>query len=131
MKGDEVLRGIRGATSVARDTAQDIVDGSAELVAEVLERNLIDARDIVSILFTASHDLSAEFPAVAARQLGLSGVPLMCAREIAVPGSVDRCIRMLVHAYMPRSRTVRHVYLHEARRLRIDLVEGEGPQPTA
>ncbi len=128
MRDDEILRGIRGATSVPHDTPDAIVDGTAELVTEVLERNAIEARDIVSILFTASHDLSAEFPAVAARQLGLSAVPLMCAREIPVEGSVDRCIRMLVHAYMPRERTVRHVYLHDARRLRIDLVEGEGPQ---
>jgi len=128
MRDDEILRGVRGATSVGQDTPDAITAGSAELVAEVLERNELAPENIVSIIFTVSHDLTSEYPAVAARQLGLSGVALMCAREIPVPGSVERCIRMLVHAYMPRSSPVRHVYLHDARRLRVDLVEGDGPR---
>ena len=89
------VRAIRGAIQVDADTREDVLEGSAELVTAVLERNQLSADDIISILFTATPDLTAEFPAYAARLLGLTDVPLMCASEIAVPGAMPRVLRLL------------------------------------
>jgi len=122
MTGERV-RAIRGATSVAHDAPEQIVDATIELVQELLDRNGLSADDLISMVFTLTTDLQSEFPAVAARQLGLSAVPLLCAQEIPVPGSLEKCIRVLVHCYAPAARVIRHVYLHEARRLRLDLIE--------
>jgi chorismate mutase len=118
-----VLRAVRGATSIAEDTSAAIRAGTAELLREVLARNDLIPDDLVSIIFTATEDLAADFPAVAARELGLSAVPLICAREIPVVGSMPRCIRVMVHCYAPAARSIRHVYLREARQLRLDLPE--------
>ena len=120
---DVRLKAIRGATSVSHDAPDQIVAATIELVQQVLERNGLTGDDLVSMIFTSTHDLTSEFPAVAARQLGLSSVPLLCSQEIPVPGSLDRCIRVLVHTYAPSEQPIRHVYLHEARRLRLDLIE--------
>lgn len=119
----ERLRAIRGATSVVNDLPDEIVDATTELMTELLERNGLTNEDLVSVIFTATGDLTSEFPAVAARKLGMSSVPLLCASEIPVPGSLDRCIRVLVHCYAPAARVIRHVYLREARRLRLDLID--------
>jgi chorismate mutase len=94
-------------------------------MVELLARNELAADDLVSCIFTLTDDLDAEFPAVAARRMGLSKVPLLCAREIPVPGSLARVIRVLMHAYAPRGADPRHVYLGEAAKLRLDL---EGAQ---
>jgi chorismate mutase len=118
-----VLRAVRGATSVAQDTSEAIREGTAELLGEVLARNGLTADDLVSIIFTATADLNADFPAAGAREIGLSAVPLLCTREIPVVGALGRCIRVMVHCYAPADRPIRHVYLHEARRLRTDLPE--------
>jgi chorismate mutase len=118
-----VLRAVRGATSVPEDTAAAIRARTAELLTEVLDRNGLAADDLVSIIFTATQDLAAEFPAVAAREIGLSRVPLLCTREIPVVGALPMCIRLLAHCYAPPERPIRHVYLHEARQLRTDLRE--------
>lgn len=116
------IRAVRGAVQVEADTREDILEGAAELVTAVLERNALSADDVVSILFTATPDLTAEFPAYAARQLGLTDVPLMCAAEIAVPGALPRTLRLLAHVDTPRSRAeMRHVYLRGAAALRTDL----------
>jgi chorismate mutase len=122
MTGERV-RAIRGATSVGHDAPEQIIDATIELVQELLDRNGLSADDLISMVFTLTTDLQSEFPAVAARQLGLSAVPLLCAQEIPVPGSLEKCIRVLVHCYAPAARVIRHVYLHEARRLRLDLIE--------
>lgn len=122
MTGERV-RAIRGATSVGHDAPEQIIDATVELVQELLDRNGLSADDLISMVFTLTTDLQSEFPAVAARQLGLSAVPLLCAQEIPVPGSLEKCIRVLVHCYAPAARVIRHVYLHEARRLRLDLIE--------
>jgi chorismate mutase len=116
------VRAVRGAIQVARDTREDILSGASELVLEVLARNSIDPADLISVLFTATADLTAEFPAYAARQLGLTDVPLMCAAEIAVPGALPRTLRLLAHVEteLPRS-AIRHVYLGGAASLRTDL----------
>jgi chorismate mutase len=99
-----------------------VLEGSAELVRAVLERNVLSPDDIISILFTATPDLTAEFPAYAARLLGLTDVPLMCATEIAVPGAMPRVLRLLAHVETDLARAdVRHVYLRGAAALRSDL----------
>jgi chorismate mutase len=115
------LRALRGATTVKKNDAEAILDGTEELVREVMERNGLHPDDMVSCIFTCTNDLDAEFPAVAARRLGLNTVPLICAREIDVPGALPRVIRLLLHCYSDESAEARHVYLHEARSLRRDL----------
>ncbi len=116
------LRAVRGATTVERDDGDLIVAATAELLSEMLRANELRPDDVVSLLFTATQDLSAEFPAVGARSLGLAHVPLLCATEIPVPGSVPRCIRVLMHAYTPVApHELRHIYRGDARSLRSDL----------
>lgn len=123
MNTHAVLRAVRGAITVDADTPEEIRAGTTELMTALLDRNALEAPEMVSILFTLTPDLRAEFPAVAAREMGLSSVPLLCAGEIDVPGAMRRCIRVMVHCYMPPQRPVRHVYLREARQLRTDLPE--------
>jgi chorismate mutase len=115
------LIALRGATTVQDNDAEAILTATEELMRELLARNALSAGDLVSCLFTLTNDLDAEFPAVAARRMGLSAVPLMCAREIPVPGALPRVIRVLIHCYPPAGREPQHVYLHEARGLRLDL----------
>jgi chorismate mutase len=115
------LFALRGANSVERNEAAAILDATDELVRELLDRNGLEPGDLVSCIFTMTDDLDAEFPAVAARRLGLDHVPLLCAREVPVPGSLPRVIRALVHYYAPEAHCPRHVYLGEARILRADL----------
>jgi chorismate mutase len=116
------VRALRGATTVAHDDGPAIVEATAHLLREMMERNGIEADDLVSVIFTATPDLSSEFPAVAARRLGISHTPLLCATEIDVGGAVARCIRVLMHLYTTKTPSeLRHVYLGEARDLRADL----------
>jgi len=116
------VRAIRGAIQVAANERQAVLDGASELVQEVLRRNHVDPADLISILFTETPDLTAEFPAYAARQLGLTDVPLMCATEIAVPGALPRTLRLLAHVETDLARAdIRHVYLRGAAALRTDL----------
>lgn len=118
-----VLRAIRGAISVSEDSSDVIRQATGELLRELLDRNGLVADDLVSIIFTATDDLTADFPAVAAREMGLSAVPLLCTREIPVRGALPRCVRVLMHCYADADRDIRHVYLGEARQLRTDLPE--------
>ena len=120
---DPRLVALRGATTVDRDDSGDIRDRTAELLRELLERNALPIDDIVSIVFTATPDLRSDFPAVAAREIGLSHTPLLCAQEIPVAGAVARCVRVLIHCYSSATAKAHHVYLHEARQLRLDLPE--------
>jgi chorismate mutase len=115
------LFALRGANSVERNDAGLILSATDELVRELMARNDLTAEVMVSCIFTMTEDLDAEFPAVAARALGLDRVPLLCAREVPVPGSVPRVIRALVHYYAGEDHEPRHVYLGEARSLRADL----------
>ena len=117
------LRALRGATTVDVDTSEAIRERTAELVTALLERNALAIDDIVSVVFTATRDLTADFPAVAARSVGLASTPLLCSQEIPVVGAVERCVRALVHCYLPQGRASHHVYLHGARQLRLDLPE--------
>ena len=119
------LRALRGATTVERNDADAILDATEELLRELIERNELVQEDMVSCLFTCTDDVNAEFPAVAARRLGLGAVPLLCSREIDVPGSLPRVIRVMLHCYADPSVPARHVYLREAVALRRDLQEAQ------
>jgi chorismate mutase len=115
------LFALRGANTVERNEAGAILAATDELVREMMERNSLAPEAMVSCIFTLTDDLNAEFPAVAARRLGLDQVPLLCAREVPVPGAMPRVIRTLVHYYAEEGHEPRHVYLGEARGLRADL----------
>lgn len=116
------VRAVRGAIQVDADERDQILAGATELVSEVLRRNEIDPADLISIVFTATPDLTAEFPAYAARMLGLVDVPLLCTTEIAVPGALPRVLRLLAHVESAKERSaIRHVYLRGAAALRTDL----------
>jgi chorismate mutase len=119
--GESRLYALRGAISVERNDAQSILAATSELVSELMRRNEIEPDQMVSCIFSCTEDLNAEFPAVAARDLGLDRVPLLCAREVDVPGALERVIRVLVHYYSDDSHRTQHVYLGEARKLREDL----------
>jgi chorismate mutase len=115
------LYALRGAITVERNDAEEILAATDELMRALMERNGLDPDALVSCLFTLTEDLDAEFPALAARRMGLSAVPLMCAREVPVPGALPRVIRVLVHYYAEQGHVSRHVYLRDARALRADL----------
>jgi chorismate mutase len=116
------LVALRGANTVTENTAEAILSATDALMREILSRNGLGADDLVSCIFTLTPDLDAQFPAVAAREMGLSSVPLLCAREIPVPGALPQVIRVLIHAYLPdREAQPQHVYLGDAIKLRLDL----------
>ncbi|HKG39753.1 MAG TPA: chorismate mutase [Conexibacter sp.] len=115
------LFALRGAITVEHNDAEEILSATDELMRELMRRNGLDTRALVSCLFTLTDDLDAEFPAKAARRMGLSAIPLMCAREVPVPNSLPRVIRVLVHYYAEEDHVSRHVYLREAKALRTDL----------
>ena len=118
------MRAIRGAIQVADDSVAALQHSVPRLLLSLLEENQIAYSDIVSILFTATPDLTADFPAAAARSLPLGDVPLICASEIAVPGALERVVRVLLHVETDRSRAeIRHVYLDGAEVLRKDLAQ--------
>jgi chorismate mutase len=119
--GESRLHALRGAISVERNDAESILTATRELMGELMARNEIGADQMVSCIFSCTGDLDAQFPAVAARDLGLDRVPLLCAREIDVPGAMERVIRVLLHYYADGSHRAQHVYLGEARKLREDL----------
>ena len=116
------VRAVRGATQVDADDRQQVLDAVTELLQAVLDKNDLDHDDLISVLFTATPDLTSEFPAYAARQMGIVDVPLLCAAEIDVPGAMPRVLRLLAHVETSASRAeIRHVYLHGAAALRTDL----------
>ena len=115
------LFALRGASSVDQNDAQAILGATEWLLREILRRNDLDPDEIVSCIFTLTEDLDAEFPAVAARNIGFQNVPLLCAREVPVPGAVPKVIRVLMHYYAAEDHVSQHVYLGEARALRSDL----------
>ena len=115
------LFALRGANSVESNTRESILGATAALMQELLDRNQLGPDQLVSCIFTVTDDLDAEFPAVAARGIGLNAVPLICAREVPVPGSLPRVVRALVHYHAAEDHHPRHVYLGETRVLRADL----------
>jgi chorismate mutase len=117
------LRGIRGATVADQDQAETILQATRELLEAILSANpTLKPADLASVFFSVTEDLAAAYPALAARELGWNQVPLLCSREIPVPGSLPRCIRVLLHwnTDLPQS-AIRHVYLGAAAELRPDL----------
>ena len=121
MSEPERIWGVRGAVQVERNDAGSILAATRELLGELIARNRLDADHLVSVIFTSTEDLDAEFPAVAARELGLDQVPLLCNREIDVPGAMPRVIRVLAHYYAAAAHSPAHVYLGETQQLRADL----------
>ena len=121
MSEDLRLWAVRGATKVSRNDPGLIVEATEELMRELMSRNDLAIEQMVSCIFTSTHDLNAEFPAVAARNLGLDTVPLLCAREIDVPNAMRSVIRVLLHYYAPVDHTPTHAHLGEAQELRSDL----------
>jgi chorismate mutase len=117
-----VCRGVRGATTVEENSKESILKATRQLLALMIRRNEIRSEDICSAIFTLTKDLNAEFPALAARQMGWLEVPLLCGYELEVPGSLPRCVRILVHwnTTVPQN-AIHHVYIHDAMSLRPDL----------
>ncbi|MFC6886648.1 MULTISPECIES: chorismate mutase [Actinomadura] len=118
------VRAVRGATQVDADDRDQILAATTELVTEVMSRNGLTTDDVISVVFTATPDLTAEFPALAARKLGFHDVPLLCASEIAVPHALPRVIRLMAHIETGRPRSdIQHVYLRGAVALRLDIAQ--------
>ena len=112
-------RGIRGATTVEANTAEDILEATEELLTRLIDLNGIKVEDVCSAIFTTTSDLTAEFPAVAARRLGWTEAALLCSHEMNVPGSLKKCIRILIHWNTEKdAREIKHVYLRSAKELR-------------
>jgi chorismate mutase len=111
---------VRGAVQAEND-AGSVLEMTEELLRAIVEANQLEPDQMISAIFTTTEDIDAEFPAVAARRMGLNEVPLMCAREIPVPGAMRGVIRVMLHTYLPAGATARHVYLGETRKLRADL----------
>lgn len=118
------LRGVRGATTVEANTSEAVLRGTRELLALMIRSNGIDPDDVCSVLFTTTRDLDAEFPALAARQLNWMNVPLMCGNEMAVPGALEKCVRILIHWNTPKkAEEIVHVYIRDAVSLRPDMTK--------
>ena len=118
------IRAIRGAVQVDVDERAAILEGTTELVSEVMARNDLVPDDVISVLFTVTPDLRTEFPALAARKIGFQDVPLLCATEIPVPGALPRVVRLMMHVDTDRSRReIQHVYLRGAAALRLDIAQ--------
>jgi chorismate mutase len=115
-------RGVRGATTIAANTREDILTATRQLLALMIRRNGIESSDVASALFSTTPDIDAEFPALAARQLGWLDVPLLCSHEMAVPGSLPMCIRVMIHWNTDKPQNeIEHIYVRDAKRLRPDL----------
>jgi len=116
-----VYRGVRGATTVEANTREAILEETRKLLALMIRFNEVESTDVASAIFTVTPDLNAEFPALAARQLGWFDVPLLCTNEISVVGALPKCVRILIHWNTDRAQTdITHVYMNEAVRLRPD-----------
>lgn len=125
--GQLLCRGVRGATTVETNTAEAILNATTELLQTMIEANTIEQERVASVLFTTTMDLNAAFPAVAAREIGWTDIALLNAHEMAVPGALPRCIRILLHLNTERTaKQIRHIYLREATKLRPDLAMQAG-----
>jgi chorismate mutase len=117
----KILRGLRGATTASTNSREAILEATEELIRSLQDANGFQPEDVESAIFTSSPDLTAEYPARAARRLGWDTVPLLGASEVAVPGGLERCIRLLLHVYTARPpRELKHIYLRGAAKLRPD-----------
>lgn len=117
---------LRGATTIETDSRAQVLERTTELLSAMLQRNSLGSQDLISLIFTATDDIHAEFPAAAVREAGISDVPMLCARELPIdgPSNIPLCIRVMAHVHTDRTRAeLRHAYLHGARQLRSDLPE--------
>jgi len=122
MNSEKQVRAFRGATQLAEDTSTQMTSAVTELLREIMSQNGLEDGDLISVFFTATQDLVSDFPATGARSMGFGDVPLMCAAEIAVVGSLPRCVRVMLHARTTRERgDIKHIYLRGASVLRKDL----------
>ncbi|MCP4135726.1 MAG: chorismate mutase [bacterium] len=120
------VRGIRGAITIESNSREEILAKTGEMLESLIEKNTVEVDEIVSVVFSVTEDIDAEFPAVAARNLGWNYTPMLCTREIPVPGSLKNCIRVLLHLNTEKKQhEMRHVYLYGAKKLRPDL-DNEG-----
>lgn len=125
--GQLICRGVRGAITVANNTADDILDATRELLIAIIKANAIEKDYVASVIFSTTPDLNAVFPAVAARELGWTDIPLICTHEMSVPGALPRAVRILIHLNTDKKPgELYHPYLRDARRLRPDLPEPSG-----
>jgi chorismate mutase len=116
------IRGIRGAIAVSRNTKDEIISSTIALLKKMATSNKVKVDDIASIFFSVTKDLNAEFPAIAARKLGWTSTPLLCTYEIDVPGSLKRCVRVLMHVNSNKSqKAIKHTYMNDAKKLRPDI----------
>ena len=117
-------RGVRGATVAKANTKEAIIEATREMLLRLVEANGIQSEDIASAFFSTTHDLNAEFPAIAARQIGWTDAALMCMHEMEVPNSLPMCVRVLVHWNTDkRANEIRHIYMNGAEKLRPDLIK--------
>jgi chorismate mutase len=118
------VRAIRGATTIDNNTVSEIIKETKHLLSEIVEQNNINKDDIISVIFSTTGDINATFPAVAAREMGWTDIALMCTNEMEVPGSLEKCIRVMMHINTEKSnKEIKYVYLGKARALRPDLTE--------
>jgi len=120
---DMRIQGIRGAITVDKNSEREIIDKTKELLKTIIDANDLDISNIISIIFTATKDLDAAYPAVAARELGMVETPLFCCQEMYVEGSLDKCIRVLIHVERREDKKPKHIYLGRAVNLRPDLAK--------
>lgn len=118
------VRALRGATTIGKNLHKEIVYETKNLLSEIVQANSISKDDIISVIFSTTRDINAAFPAVAAREMGWTDIPLMCTNEMEVPGSLEKCIRVLMHINTDKSNSqLKHIYLKEAKKLRPDLIK--------
>lgn len=120
----QICRGVRGATTIQKNKEEQIISETKDLLKKMLEKNHIDTEQIASILFTTTNDITAAYPAKAARDLGMHQVPLLCFQEMRVENSLPLCIRILIHwnTNLPQDQ-IKHIYLNQAQQLRPDLIK--------
>lgn len=118
------VRALRGATTIEKNSREDIMFETKNLLSEIVQANNINKDDIISVIFSTTRDINAAFPAAAAREMGWTDIPLMCTNEMDVPGSLEKCIRVLIHINSDKTNSqLRHIYLKEAKKLRPDLIK--------
>ena len=126
-----LVRGIRGATTVETNSREAILAAAGELLLAMVDANAVEHDHVASVIFSTTPDLNAEFPAVAARNMGWTDIALMCGHEMSVPGGLPRCLRILMHVNTERGISeIKHIYLHEAQALRPDLTPGQTVEAT-
>jgi len=117
-----LIAAIRGAITVENDTKQEIINATKELLSNIIEKNKLNIENIIFILFTMTKDLKSTFPAVAARMMGLNEIPLICAQELEIEESLEKCIRVLLLVEVNSKESIKHIYLKKAVNLRKDLM---------